>query len=133
MISESGIELLLELNRTGKPELLKELFYQKTKEWPFHLMSIESGTFGLFSNVKLNTSQSFDLIPTAMELCFEQQNPDLLATALSLMEQCIRMADTTEKPAILSGKWPELENKVNEMGNKNCSMYLEDIKSWYRE
>lgn len=85
----SGAELVMKLNDTGNPELLKSLFYLRTKEWPFHMMSTDSGTVNAFCDVKLNTSQSFDLIPMAIELCFDQQNPTLFATALSLLEYTV--------------------------------------------
>ena len=129
MLFHSGTELVKALNNSGNPELLKELFYIRTKEWPYHIMHAEV-TVGTFYDVKLNASQSFELIPVAMELCFEQHNPDLLATALSLLEQCIRIADTTELPAALSERWRELENKVTQAGNEYCIMFWEGIKEW---
>lgn len=132
MICNAGNEVLIALNSTGNPELLRELFYIKIKEWQFHLIHTDIGTISSFDDIKLNNSQSFNLIPTAVELCLEQHDPDLLATALSLMEQCTRMADTTEMPKILSEKWRELEFKVSEIGNKDCSIYWKDIKDWYR-
>lgn len=131
MIFHSGTELVKALNNSGNPELLKEVFYQRAKEWPFHIMHSEI-TVGTFYDVELNATQSFGLIPAAMELCFEQHDSDLLATALSLLSQCIRMADTTEIPVILSERWRELENKVSQVGNKDCIMYWEGIKKWYR-
>lgn len=128
----SGAELVMKLNDTGNPELLKSLFYLRTKEWPFHMMSTDSGTVNAFCDVKLNASQSFDLIQIAIELCFEQQDSNLFTTALSLLDQCIRMANTTERPEILSRKWHDLENKVSESMDKDCNMYWDGIKSWYR-
>lgn len=122
----------MSLKKTGNPDLLKELFYQRTKEWPFHMMHVEGGTIGTFYDVELKSSQSFDLIPAAIELCFEQRNQDLFTTALYLLAQCVRMSDTTEMPGIMAERWRELEAKVRDSKDSDCITAWEGIKNWYR-
>lgn len=96
------------------------------------MMHVEGGTIGTFYDVELKSSQSFDLIPAAIELCFEQRNQDLFTTALYLLAQCVRMADTTEMPGIMAERWRELESRVRDSKDSDCITAWEGIKSWYR-
>jgi hypothetical protein len=127
-----GRDTIVELRLTGNPELLKQLFNQRTKAWKYHLISGEYGTSGIFCDLEgLDGTQGFNLIPTAVSLVLEQDG-ELFITALALLCQCIGISKTTEMPESLTEKWRDLEENVSNINDHDCDLYWEHIKKWYR-
>ncbi len=131
-IMNVGKDLVDEIRLNCKPELLKEIFNLRTVAWKYHQMSVEGGTFGIFDDLQNFKYSSFALIPAAIEIVLEQEDFELLTTALSLLCTCIEEADTTEMPAELSEKWRLLEDKVNEKRDDESVLLWNRICKWYR-
>jgi len=128
----TGNDIVKKLNLYATSEFLREYYYERTKEWKLSMISIECGTIGTFSDLKLSPLQSFNLISTAVLICLEQNEKDLFTTALSLLLQIIKMSETTELPMLLSDKWDELNEKVNYFKDRSGELYWQLTKEWYR-
>jgi len=127
-----GSDIVNKLNLYATSELLREYYYERTKEWKLSMISVECGTIGAFSDLKLSPLQSFNLIPTAVLICLEQNEKDLFTTALSLLLEIIEMSKTTELPMLLSDKWNELNEKVNYFKDRDGELCWQLTKKWYR-
>ncbi|PRR79853.1 hypothetical protein [Clostridium vincentii] len=128
-----GNDIVYEIRRTGNPKLLIDLFDVRTKEWKYHIVSNECGTFGVFGDLaKLSYIQGFKLIPTAIEIVNNQIDKDLITTALSLLLTCIETSNTTEIPNELLQQWTSINNKVNESNVEDSMKMWNAINRWYR-
>lgn len=132
-IFDIGKDIVYEINRTGNPKLLFNLFNVRTKEWKYHMVCDECGTFNIFSDLqKLNYIQGFKLIPTAIEIVNNQNDDVLLTTALSLLSICIEISNTTEMPNVLLQHWTSINNKVSKNNVADSMKTWSGINRWYR-
>ena len=128
-----GNDIVNEITRTSNPKLLIDLFNVRTKAWKYHMVSIECGTFGAFSDLtKLSSIEGFKLIPTAIEIVNNQIDETLITTALSLLSTCIEISNTTEIPNELLQHWESIDAKVNEGNVKERMEIWSAINRWYR-
>lgn len=131
-VLHAGRDTAVQLRDTGEQEHLKKLFYERTKEWKYHIMNVEGGTIDVFYDVKdMNCLKSFNLIPTAVSLVLEQEDIDLFTTALSLLYRCIEMSKIAEVPEFLLEKWTLIDERVKNARGCDCDIYWELIRKWY--
>ncbi len=113
---------------------LKKLFQLRTNIWKCWMISGEGGSWSQFSDLEQNLSsfKAFNLIPTAIEICMEQEDPDLFDTALSLLCSLVTASNTTEIPVIFKEKWAQIITKAEELKSDSHQGLINHIESWYR-
>jgi hypothetical protein len=114
--------------RGGDSGVLAELFQRRTAHWPHHMMHVEGGTIGLFSDLTHDLAPEvvFSLISTATDIAFAQRDAELLECALSLLIDLARASDTTELPGELGRDWVALQRHAE------GQTFWQDLRSWYR-
>jgi hypothetical protein len=132
---ENEAFLLEDIFENGSASSLKELFILRTARWKYWLMNSECWTGGRFDDLeqKLYSDNAFDLIPTAVEICLTQADPDLFDTALSLLASLARASNTTEMPNSLREQWGAIELKAREIKSKDCQTFMGYLEDWYRK
>lgn len=121
-----------EIRMNYKPELLKEIFNLRTKEWKYSQMSIEGGTVDIFGDLHSFKYSSYNLIPSAVDIVLAQEETELFATSLSLLHRCIEESDTTEMPDELSKQWNKIGDKADKLQSKESILLWNSICKWYR-
>jgi hypothetical protein len=114
--------------RNGDASVLAELFHRRVEHWPHHMMYVEGGSIGLFSDVTrgLASDVAFALIPSAVGVALAQRDAELLECALLFLIDLARASDTTELPGELDRLWPALERHAAGQDG------WQDLTSWYR-
>ncbi len=113
---------------------LRQLFMARTKRWKHPFIHAECCTFGIFGDLekKLEPPTAFSLIPQAVDLVIEQKDPELLATAFSLLCGVSRATNTTEMPSSLETNWGKL-SALADKTTKHGLVYWEGLREWYRK
>lgn len=127
-----GKDLVLELQKTGNPQLLLELFETRTREWKVAFVYDEGGTIGVFDDLQLDSGLGFKLIPITVDILLNQMKPDRFLAALSLLYICVCQSNTTEIPQGLIERWDEIEEKIKVSGDKESALLWDEISRWYR-
>jgi len=94
---------------------LINFFNDRCEIWPYPMISGECFTMGLFSGLVIKPYEAFQLIPTAIQIVFDNQYSKFLTNACELLSTLIAMSDTTEMPLSLNKSLSSL----NEMVDKN--------------
>jgi hypothetical protein len=127
-------ELVEKLCAGDANENLRQLFMARTKRWKHPFIHAECYTFGIFGDLeqKLEPPTAFSLIPQAVEMVVEQKDPELLATAFSLLCGVSRATNTTEMPSCLETNWGKLR-LLSDQIPKHGLVYWESLREWYRK
>lgn len=81
-IFDEGKDILKEIEDTGNYELLHDLFLIRTKEWKYHKIHDEFGTYGSFDDItKSDSILAFELLPASVEIVTNQSDKILFTTA----------------------------------------------------
>lgn len=133
--NELGSDLVIALKETGNSKLLLELFTLRTAKWKSPYMYVEGGTIGLFSDFENFEKKyiAYELIPSAIDIVLAQDDPNLLATALSLILACITESDTAEVPNELINKHDRIKRLVLKLENRESLLQWRQICEWYRQ
>ena len=126
--------LLKDILKSESKTSLKELFQLRTNAWKYWMISGEGGSWSQFSDLtqKIDSFKAFNLIPTAIEICIEQEDPDLFDTALSLLSSLVTASNTTEIPIIFKEKWEQIILKAEELKSESHKVLINNSESWYR-
>lgn len=127
--------LLKDIFENESSSSLKDLFVLRTNHCNYWLISGECGTWGRFDDLeqKLRSNIAFNLIPTAVEICLNQDDSDLFDTALSLLASLIRASNTTEIPNSLKEEWGQIKLKAEELKSYDFKTLIGHIENWYRK
>lgn len=134
-LQEPACLIVDELAANGEPELLRQLFYSRTARWKYYIVSGEFGTITLFSDLCdcLSKMQAFTLIPTAIGIVLDQEDPELFTTSLALLLDLSCCSDTTEMPLALSEQWSRLAKKIDELpADRHRAFLWKQLTHWYR-
>ena len=78
-----GEDIVKELNVNPSSKKLKELFKVRTAHWKYPMQYKDAcATIGTFDDLEIRDSDAFDLIPSAVDICLEQTDEDLIITSL---------------------------------------------------
>ena len=129
-IFQSGqVEIEL-LKKIASPEELRKFFKFRIREWRYPIRCDECFTVGVFDDLisAISPAIAFDLLSTAVSIAREWIGSEILITALALIEDLARKADSTQLPVGLTDLLCEIDSAQNGIPVDA----LAGIKSWYR-
>lgn len=128
-----GKDIVNEIRETGNSVLLFDLFNIRTMKWKYHIISDESGTYGIFNDLEnLSDVDGFNLIPTAITIINNKKDEDLFTTSLYLLWECIKLSNTAEIPNEFLKHWQSINDTILDCNVKDCMKIWEEINRWYR-
>lgn len=130
-ILKAGSEFMAALCETSDSRLLRDLFRARTAVADRWLAPDEGSGYGIFSDMADSGCDGAALIPEAVSIALEQDDPDRFASALSLLYECVELSKTKDKPFFLARHWKALKAKAEAFNTYDTRWLWGDLERWY--